>query len=286
MPFINHPNGQTTHYLLDDFADPWTPHETILIQHGFGRNSNFWYKWIPIISKKYRVIRRDARGHGHSSSPTKEDYKYSIDTILDEIIDTLDQLKIDKVHYFGESTGGIWGEFLAARHPERLLSLTICSSPLYMPQAAQKMLAFGHTSWAEACRQLGSRGWGQALLDVTKSDQDAPPGFTEWWLEQFSIPSGAGLGDHAELLCDPGFDARKIMHQIDVPMLLLTPANSVLVNKEEQIDLNRAVAGSQLEIIPGHGHEIYLDQADLCQQKFLEFLGDLGQDLHRRLSHA
>jgi pimeloyl-ACP methyl ester carboxylesterase len=183
MPFITHPNGERTFYLEDDFVDPWKPHETILIQHGFARNIAFWYKWIPHLAKDYRVIRRDARGHGRSSVPSA-DYQYSIDTILDELLDTLDQLGIKKVHYLGESTGGIWGEFLAAKHPERLLSLTICSSPLYMPKAAQDMLAFGHSSWAEACSTLGSRGWGEALAKAVGNDQYADRGLYERWLDQ------------------------------------------------------------------------------------------------------
>ena len=274
MPFITHNNGQKTFYLDDDFADPWKPHDTILIQHGFGRNSAFWYKWVAVLAQHYRVIRRDARGHGQSSAPGK-DYKYDIDTILEEIVDTLDQLHVSKVHYLGESTGGIWGEFLAARHPERLLSLTICSSPLYMPQAAQDMLAFGHGTWAEACRQLGSRGWGEALAKSVGTDQISDSKFLGWWLDQVSVPSGESLGDHAELLCDSSFDARRIMNQIKVPMLLLTPADSVLINLDEQKKLHETVPGSQMEVIPGRGHEIYLDQAELCQQKFLEFLEKL-----------
>lgn len=271
MPYITHKNGEKTHYLDDDFADPWTPHETVLIQHGFARHSAFWVKWVPVLARHYRVIRRDARGHGYSSAPGK-DYPYSIDTILDEIVDTLDQLGLQKVHYIGESTGGIFGEFLAARNPERLHSLTICSSPLYMPAAAQKMLAFGRDSWPAACRELGSRGWGQELVNVVGVDQASDKAYLQWWLDQVAIPTGEGLGDHAELLCDESFDARRIMNQIKVPMLMLTPAGSVLVNLDEQKQLNEAVSGSRMEVIPGHGHEIYINQAEQCQEKYLAFL--------------
>lgn len=275
MPYITHPNGERTHYLIDDFADPWKDHETILIQHGFARHSAFWYHWIPVLSKHYRVVRRDARGHGYSSAPGK-DYKYDIDIILDEIVDTLDQLDVKKVHYIGESTGGIWGEFLAARNPERLHSLAICSSPLYMPAAAQEMLAFGHKDWPAACRELGSRGWGEAVLKVLGGDQAPDKEFLKWWLDQVSVPSGDGLGDHAVLLCDKSFDARRIMNDIKVPMLMLTPGNSKLVNIDEQNQLRDAVEGARMEIVTGLGHEIYLDQAESCQQIYLEFLKNLA----------
>lgn len=271
MPFIVHPSGERTHYLDDDFANPWEPHETILIQHGFARHSSFWFQWVRVLSKKYRVIRRDARGHGFSSVPGK-DYEYSIDTILDEVVDTLDQLGLEKVHFLGESTGGIWGEFLAARNPERLHSLAICSSPLYMPSAAQDMLAFGHSSWPDACRKMGSRGWGEALASIAGADQMPDKAYLQWWLDQIGVASGEGLGDHAEFLCKDVFDARRIMEQIKVPMLLLTPANSKLINLEEQTSLSKAVPGSQMEVIKGFGHEIYLDQAEQCQEKYLEFL--------------
>jgi pimeloyl-ACP methyl ester carboxylesterase len=203
-------------------------------------------------------------------------YKYDIDTILDEIVDTLDQLKLEKVHYLGESTGGIFGEFLAARNPERLLSLTICSSPLYMPASAQKTLAFGHESWAEACRQLGSRGWGEAILNVLGQDKNPDKAFLDWWLQQVSVPSGEGLGDHAELLCDERFDARRIMDKIEVPMLMLSPGGSQLVDLEEQRQLRDSVKGSvRMEVVDGFGHEIYIDQAERCQEIYLEFLRGL-----------
>jgi pimeloyl-ACP methyl ester carboxylesterase len=101
---------------MNDFADPWKPHDTILIQHGFGRHAEFWYHWIPVLARKYRVIRRDLRGHGYSSYPRSGDtYDYTVDTILDEIVDTLDKLGVEKVHFLGESTGGMLGEILAAR---------------------------------------------------------------------------------------------------------------------------------------------------------------------------
>lgn len=42
-------------------------------------------------------MRRDLRGHAHSSCPGP-DYDYSLETVLGEIVDLLDQLGIQKVH--------------------------------------------------------------------------------------------------------------------------------------------------------------------------------------------
>lgn len=115
--YIRHSNDQVTHYIRDSFVDPWKPAETILIQHGFGRHAEFWYHWIPVLSRQYHVIRRDLRGHGRSSYGKKGDgYKTDVDTVIGEIIDSLDQLGVEKVHFLGESTSGMLGEILAARY--------------------------------------------------------------------------------------------------------------------------------------------------------------------------
>lgn len=277
MPTLTHANGQTTYYEDDNYTDPWKPHETILIQHGYGRHSAFWYHWIPALARHYRVIRRDARGHGKSSAPDKASgYDYSVDTILGEIVNTLDQLGISKVHWLGESTGGIWGEAMAVHHPERLLSLTVCSSPMYLPPAALKSLSFGYDSWAESLRKLGSRGWAVEAAKLLKTDQVHDQMYTKWWVDQVAVPSGDALADHAELL--EKIDAREFVDQIKVPMLILAPRNSTLATldgDDNQHDLNRRVKGSQMIVIDGKGHEIYIDEPEACQKAFLSFLSEL-----------
>lgn len=275
MPTITHPNGETTYYEDDNFTDPWKSHETILIQHGFARHSAFWYHWIPTLSRHYRVIRRDARGHGRSSAPSKS-YDYSAKTILEEIVDTLDQLKIDKVHWLGESTGGIWGEAMAVENPERLLSLTTCSTPMNLPPEALKSLSFGYDSVPKSLRSLGSHGWAVEAAKLLKTDQISTE-YTKWWIEQVSLPSGDGLADHAELALER-VDARQFVDRIQVPMLILAPKNSTLARldgDDNQYDLQKRVKGSQLVVIEGKGHEIYIDEHEKCKEEFLKFLESL-----------
>ncbi|KAH8727055.1 Alpha/Beta hydrolase protein [Phaeosphaeriaceae sp. PMI808] len=274
--FVLHPNGQRTHYICDDFTDPWKPREAILIQHGFGRHAQFWYHWIPVLSRKYRVIRRDLRGHGHSSYVSPEEkatYPYNLDTILGEVVDTLDQLNIRKVHFLGESTGGMLGEILAAKHPDRLLSLTVCSSPAYLPPPALQLFAFDHKDWPTACRELGSRGWAEALSRIPGTIPITDPEYLPWYLDQISISDGEGLTQYAEFLST--LDARLFLSQIRVPMLVLAPTESVAVRIEDQKELVESIKGSKLALVEGGGHEIYVTRAQTCQGLFLNFLQNL-----------
>ena len=277
MPTIIHPNGQTTYYEDNNFTDPWNPHETILIQHGFARHSAFWYHWVSALSRHYRVIRRDARGHGKSSIPPSDgSYNYSMDTILEELVDTLNQLGLNQVHFLGESTGGIFGEALAVKYPDRLLSLTTCSTPMYLPKAAQEWLSFGHSSWPDALRQMGSRGWAGECIKLLGTDQIPDKNYLEWWVDQIAIMSGEGLAQHAELLTK--LDNRELVEGIEVPVLILAPRNSRMARLEGedgQTELHERVRGSKMVAIDGKGHEIYVDEAEECQKAFLSFLGNL-----------
>jgi pimeloyl-ACP methyl ester carboxylesterase len=276
--FITHPNGQITHVYDDNFTDPWKPCETIMIQPGFARHGRHWYHWVPALAHQYRVIRRDSRGHGLSSSPGgTSGYEYSLDTILEEIINTMDQLGLEKVHFLGESTSGMVGEALAAKYPHRLLSLTICASPTHLPPAALKLFAFGYSSWPVACRELGSRGWAQELADVPGTVSMPDKEYVQWWIDQVAVSTGSGLAGYAEFLTTA--DARPFLEQISLPTLILAPAKSAATKLDEQIDLQKRIKGSQIVVIHGEGHEIYVQKPQECQEALFEFIKALGKKM-------
>ncbi|KAL1642594.1 hypothetical protein SLS58_005363 [Diplodia intermedia] len=286
--FIRHPNGQTTHYIATDFTDPWKPHSTILIQPGFARHANFWHHWIPPLSPHHRIIRRDLRGHGHSSVPSPP-YPYTLATILAEIVDTLDQLGLPAVHFLGESTSGMLALALAARHPARLLSVTLCATPTHLPPRAQEMLAFGAESWPAALREFGARGWAErlALLPGTVvapgsagegGGGEGDEGYVEWWKDEIGGQSAEGLAGYAGFLA--GLDARGVVDDGEVarggvPVLVLAPARSAAVSVGEARWLAERVPRARVVVVEGRGHEIYTEKAEECQKAFLEFLEDV-----------
>jgi pimeloyl-ACP methyl ester carboxylesterase len=122
MPTVD-ANGCKMYYEVDDFTDPWTSaKETVWLQHGVGRSTKFWYHWVPALAREYRVVRRDMRGHGQSSAPPP-DHKWSLDELAEDMLAFMDAVGLERVHYLGESIGGIIGILFATRWPERLKSL-------------------------------------------------------------------------------------------------------------------------------------------------------------------
>lgn len=272
---ITHPNGQTTHVVINDFTDPWKPSETIMIQPGFGRHAAFWYHWIPALARYYKVVRRDLRGHGFSSCPEPgSGYDYSLDTILGEMVDTLDQLKIDRVHLLGESTGGMIAVAFAAKFPQRCRSLITCATPTHLPDSAKTEWAQGRESWEAACRTMGSREFMKGLSKMPNSIGQPDPAYSEWWLDQVSLSSGEAFAQYAGFLRT--LEIRPFYPQIDtktLPVLILAPTKSRNTSLEDQKQQHESIPGSKLVIVDGVGHEIFVDKAEECQEAVLQFLG-------------
>jgi 3-oxoadipate enol-lactonase len=93
-----------------------------------------WDIQIQDLSKHFRVLRYDMRGHGASSVPPGA---YSIDRLGRDVIELLDALNIGRVHFCGLSLGGLVGQWLGIHTPERIDRLILCNTSSYVGPAAQ-----------------------------------------------------------------------------------------------------------------------------------------------------
>lgn len=154
--------------------------------------------------------------------------------------------------------------------------MTICGSHLGSGQAGHDSLSFEYSPNAEAIRRMGRRPWGEAYLEVlhTEAGKGYPDESNKWWLDQFSTTVEEGISAFANPIRREDFDVNRIIDK--VPMLLLNPLCSPLVNVDDQRKLAKAT-GASLELIETIGRGTYLDKVKLCQEKFVQILGPLKQ---------
>jgi pimeloyl-ACP methyl ester carboxylesterase len=159
-------DGYLTYYDIDDFTDPWKEPEMVLLYHGLGRTVDVWYGWVPILARRYRVLRTDYRGHGRSAPP-RVGYPWSLETLAREAKLLLDRLAVRRIHWVGESLGGNVGIQFALDYPDRLASLTLCSTPYRYPGAVQDKVR----QWSKQLQQMTVKEW--YLYDTaTRFDPD------------------------------------------------------------------------------------------------------------------
>jgi pimeloyl-ACP methyl ester carboxylesterase len=266
MPYVE-AGGYKTWYEDDNFSDPWTTPETIIIQHGFGRTSQVWYHWVPILGRHYRVIRRDLRGHGRSDAAPGLSWSFA--GLVEDLKLFCDALGLGRVHLLAESTGGMLATGFAHRYPERLASLVLCASPTTINHEGQRFFAGNHANWQEALRSLGARGWAEWL--VAQAGTSSSNGAQRTWLiDQFGMAETEALVEYSRIISTT--DTASLLLTLQTPTLILAPTRSAATSREEQWAIARAIPHSQLVEVAGRGHEIYDDQADACIAAVVAFL--------------
>ena len=98
MAILNRAGKPALHYVIDDFTDPWRNAPYLILQHGNGRSSQFWYRWVPYLARFYKVVRPDVRGLGGSSAEFDLDHEFTLEHCVNDLIDIIHDLDADSVH--------------------------------------------------------------------------------------------------------------------------------------------------------------------------------------------
>ncbi len=110
--------------------------EPILLLHGDGQSILSYTYQIGDLSKKYKVIAVDTRGHGKSSDLTTGPLKYEM--FAYDMKQLLDSLHIAKANILGWSDGGIIALLMAIKYPSYVNKLAETGANLFPTDKAIK----------------------------------------------------------------------------------------------------------------------------------------------------
>jgi pimeloyl-ACP methyl ester carboxylesterase len=152
-------NGVRLHYVE---AGQGTP---VILVHGLACDHVPNWRLPRIfqrLSRRYRVIALDLRGHGKSDKP-HDPAQYGLE-LVEDIVRLMDHLGIGKAHVVGYSLGGFITLKLALRHPDRLLSAAPCGAGWSANPAEELKLLFSLSEDVDQGRGLTVLlNWLQAL---------------------------------------------------------------------------------------------------------------------------
>lgn len=270
MPFLERAGKPRLYYELDDYTDPWKNAPCILLQHGYARSSKFWRFCVPYLSRYYKVIRLDLRGQGRSDTRFDLEQGINLEAYLDDFTDLLDHLGVATAHYCGESSAGTLGMAFAAERPQRVRTLSVISSPVYMTEEDKQSSLHGHPDRVTALRKMGGRGWLEASNAGRRFPADADPAMLKWTLDEM------GQSDTEVLVAMYQFvssvNVTPLLSKIVAPVLGLYPAGGVITKDEHHELLRRHVRNLRLIRVATSAHSLQIVQPAMTANTVLQFI--------------
>lgn len=236
------PNDLSMYYDDDDFTAPWSKADTVILHHGNAKNARLWYAWVPLLAGEFRVIRLDARGFGRSSVPAPG-YPWSLEGFGTDLLNLMDHLRIDKAHLVGETIGGTIALQFAHQHPDRLHTVTTCTSP-YKFRGIQTYL-----DYYNLVKKQGVEAWVRQTADRRLEPGKSDPRHHEWYIQQMSRTAQHVVLETLAYLAT--VDLTPILPEITTPALVMVGEHSSTNTPDRAQGMAKLLPRGTLVEVPG-----------------------------------
>lgn len=223
--------------------------------HGLAASLEIWAGQAERLSDRYRVLRYDLRGHGGTACA---DRPCSRRDLAADLAGLLDALGIERSAVIGHSAGGVVAQQFAVDFAQRVTALGLIGTA---SECNDKTAA-----WYTRCIETARGEGGVAVMKAMGMKPDRGP-----------VPDGPGMASVIEAMRTLNVDSlTTALKAVAAPTLILVGEKDFL-GVGGSVIISRTVAGSNLEIVPGRGHGIYLEDPDW-------FAARLGSFLDKQLS--
>jgi 3-oxoadipate enol-lactonase len=256
-------DGARLGYCIDDFTDPWNKAPILLLLHAAMGSARRYYAWVPPLSRHYRVVRMDLRGHGSSEIPAA-DRELTLDRLVRDVAELMDHLDCPSAHIVGNSAGGYLGQQLAMNLGERVRSLMLFGSTPGLKHSQAP-------SWIPQIQAKGMRAFlAETIADRLPLDQ-VDPGLVEWFLDEAAKNDPAYIGKFVLLMAS--YDWSDQLGRIRCPTLVVVPGAEPIGSTANYEPFRHHVKDVEMRVYEGAPHNICDAFPGRCAGDVLDFLG-------------
>ncbi|MGG0032059.1 alpha/beta hydrolase [Priestia megaterium] len=248
----------------ESFGNPKNP--AVLLIMGAMSSLDWWDEdfCLRLAEHERFVIRYDHRDLGRSTTYPPGTSNYTITDMADDAIGVLDAYSIDKAHIVGMSLGGMIGQILALRYPDRIDSLTLIASSVFgteaekLPPMDQRILDY-HTKsasidWSNQKETVPYLAGGWKILSGTKPYEEK----RMYKLAEREAARAKQLPsrfNHA--LLQGGGQYYDRLSEITIPTLIIHGTEDPALPYEHGLALAKAIAHANLIALDRTGHEVH-----------------------------
>jgi 3-oxoadipate enol-lactonase len=259
---LHSPNGIDIHY---DIAGSGP---VVMLAHSLGSDLSIWDAQKSALAGRRTVLTYDLRGHGSTRGTRATPGRYDFDLLAQDALDLLDALKIGTASFVGISLGGMIGQALALKAPQRLEKLVLADTTAAYPPEAQ-------AAWPERIRQIEASGL----------EPLAAPTLERWFTASYRAAHPAQVSRIGAIIRNTpvagyvgcchaiaGLDFTARLAAVKTPTLVLVGEQDAGTPPAMARALAAGIPGARLEIIPDAAHLSNMEQADTFNRLLLEFL--------------
>lgn len=222
----------------------------LVLGNPIGTTRDIWSPQLPVLSRYFRVVRYEHRGHGvpGAQSPAPKE-PYTIAELGTDVLGMLNGYGIERFAFAGVSLGGMTGIWLAANAPERVTSLAVlCAALTPVPDAG---------AWRERAALALSQGMAplaDAVLPrwFTPAFRAREPERVEAVLTMLKGTSPEGYAGCGEAIA--ALDLRPQLGAVKAPALVVSGAEDVAAPPATGARTARGIPGARLAVIQGAAH--------------------------------
>ncbi|TDM00814.1 alpha/beta fold hydrolase [Macrococcus carouselicus] len=134
MSVFKSTDGTTINYEVSGSGEP------LIMIHGINGNMRMFDIVKEQLADKYQIITYDVRGHGQSDRPLN----FTIDDHIDDCLDLISYLELDKAHLLGYSMGAYIALGLAVRYPRKVDRLILVGGKAHTTVSSFARLMMQH----------------------------------------------------------------------------------------------------------------------------------------------
>ena len=243
----------------------------LLFLHAFPLDLSMWDPQLRAVETTHTALRFDDRGFG--ASPPG-DAMLTMERIADDAAALLDHLGISQAVVAGCSMGGYAAFAMVRRHADRIRALVLQDTRAGADsEDARKNRAL----LAEKVLKQGPAAAVEAFLPklLGETTHRERPQLVARVRETILATPARGIADALAGLASRA-DSTPTLREIRVPTLIVCGAEDTITPPTESEAMQRAIAGSSLEIIPRAGHLANLETPEPYNTALSRFLTSLG----------
>lgn len=235
----------------------------LMLCNSLGTDLHMWDDQVPAITRHFRLLRCDRRGHGKSGAPKGP---YNMEMLGRDALAVMDGMGVQKANWCGLSMGGMVGMWLGANAPERVDRVVLSNTAAYM---ADKQIWNGRF---KTVRDGGMAAIADGTMErwFTKSFRERAPQAVARLKQMVLDTPVEGYIGCGEAVRD--MDHREIIRKITAPTMVIAGRQDPGTTVEAAEFLRDRIPGSKLVVLEA-AHISNVEQAQAYTDALLGFLG-------------